>query len=168
MGWFLPPTDNIYKFCAVFGLMLMLGPLAGLVWLMNYTSELINTATLASAKTEIEWRFSGEHELEGLHQLRMKVLEAQFELANPEDIPAFFSLENIEKRIEARREKIRAISLDMAEAQVNYERAKRFAQNCKWAFYLFCVFTLIGGQLALFGFKNWYGKTQILENVKIN
>ncbi len=80
--------------------MLVLGSLGGFLYFFNYTEEMISTASLASAKADIELSFLDSNEVRHLQELRKKIMEAQFDgVLKPEDIPSFFALENLDKRI---------------------------------------------------------------------
>lgn len=155
------PTDNYYKFCAIFGLLLTVGPLVGFVYFVNYTEELISTASLASAKVDIELSSLDSNEVRHLQELRKKIMEAQFEgVLRPEDIPSFFALENLDKRIGAYSEKMKAAKITLAEAKEAEKRALRYIRDMRQLMVGVTALALIGGLVAVFGFKKWYEKTQ--------
>ena len=94
-------------------------------------------------------------------------MDAQIDkLLKPGDFPSFLSIENIEKRIKERKENLKAIRISIAENKAATNTAKRFSQHSDKAFYYVCLFLLVGGQLAVFGFKNWYGKTKVSKDRK--
>ncbi len=138
MGMLSIPTDNIYKFLAISGLMLVLGSSAGFLYFFNYTEEMISTASLASAKADIELSSLDSNEVRHLQELRKKIMEAQFDgVLKPEDIPSFFALENLDKRIETYSKKMKAVRISFAEAKEAEKRASRYARDAKQAMALF-------------------------------
>ncbi len=147
MGWLLLPTDNLHKFCAVLGLILIFGPLASLFYLVHYTGELTRIASLGIAKTEIE---TGYLERSG------EVIKVQMRnLLKQEGLAAFQSVESLTKRLEAHNEQLKVIRLSAAENKAATATALQFIKYSDRAFFFVFLSNIIGVQLAVFGFKGW-------------
>lgn len=154
MGWLLPPTDNLHKFCAVSGLALIAFPVAAFTYLVDYTEELTDIAELGIAKVEVDSRHVND--ITHLSQLYLKIMDAQLDKrVKREDLKAFPSLETLDKRIEERREQMRAIGIRNAENRLAHAKALRFKGYGEVAYYPLLLLVFIGGQLVVFGFRGW-------------
>lgn len=168
MSWLLPPTDNLHKFCAILGLMLMVGPTAGLIYLKDYTQELIDIAKLLSTKAGVETRHASD--ISYLMELRLKLMDAHLnKQVKQEDLRAFPSLDTLDNRIEKRKEQIGTAEILIAESRLANAKAEQFIKYSEDAYYPVLLFIFIGGQLAVFGFKGWarlseHEKTQSLHD----
>jgi len=135
----LPPSDNLYKFIAIAGLILVIAPLISCALLINNETERFwNYAELLQAKRHLavaEWDSAAE--TSGNSQLK-----------------------NLARNETVERARKRLASIDES-VEAKYQSAE--AQRRRWQRILL-VISAIGGLVMVAGFYLWYVRVQIFED----
>jgi len=139
-----PPTDNLYKFMALFGLIVYLGAAIGPAILVWYSQTAL-----------LEYQHQSAILNSKFHPLTQKVIELQKHSVDPTPAKVSAGEQNDDLNTvkEAAEEKRRY--LEMLISQTN--NALVFAK----------VFFVLGSTLTVAGFMLWYSKVQHFEDLKL-
>ncbi len=144
----LPTTDNFYKFCSMFGLIIMIGPATAVTILTIYTTDMFEKVELNTATLQVD---TG-------HQKRLgKPIEK-----NPSGSTL---IEEDEMLISERAANLIVLKKELTKQNVTLEKAKRGLWYLTIAIFPTAILYSVGAVLAFFGYKNKY-KTQLSKDKK--
>ena len=160
-----PPTDSLYKFCAIAGLVVVL---ISIYLPMRMVEEFESKASafileLRRAKVELEFQ---SKELEGLDKdltsLRQSLMQKQANKSVHEK-----SVEHINQSASAIRQTAKIVALKNAEIITTEEEIKRLGERTRFAVRVGTIGWILGALLAIYGFTNWYRKIQVHQDALI-
>ncbi len=145
---FLPTTDNFYKFCSTFGLIIMIGPATAVTILTVYTTDMFEKVELDTATLWVGTEYPKR-------------------LGKPiEKNPLGSTLiEEGEKLISERAANLIVLKKELTKQNVTLEKAKRGLWYLTIAIFPTAILYSVGAVLAFFGYKNKY-KTQLSKDKK--
>ncbi len=142
-----PTTDNFYKFCSTFGLIIMIGPATAVTILTVYTTDMFEKVELVTAALQVDM---------GHKKPLGKVIENN---------PSGSTL--IEEREKLSSERGNSITLkkELTKQNLTLEKAKRGLWFLTIAIFPTAILYSVGATLAFFGYKKRY-KTQLAKDKK--
>ncbi len=144
----LPTTDNFYKFCSTFGLIIMIGPATAVTILTVYTTDMFEKVELDTATLQVD----------PSHQ---KHLGRPIE-KNPSGSTL---IEEDERLISERAANLIVLKKELTKQNVTLEKGKRGLRYLTIAIFPTAILYSVGAVLAFFGYKNKY-KTQLSKDKK--
>ena len=154
------PTDNLYKFMAIFGMLLIILPFLVFPTIQNYKYRIIDLTTKAALK---------DNELKELEKIVKQVEDKTSQLNKEEHIKnyenkfeviKFREVKKVEKTL---KEVFKKIEIGEIESiNLNNELKKVVADFNYFAIliYIIKVFPIIGFIISIIGFYLWYNKNQ--------
>lgn len=175
-----PPTDNLYKFAAIFGLVLFVGGLVFPPWLFYQSSlELLKTVAgkdeLAAhekfaqeRKQQLERRKNqAETELKQL-QARLGNLASSGSSGSDEIDKLESAIKDANKRFETLEDAAYEfnLNLELKKAQVREQRtlSTNETRNARLVMVVGWVFAGFGVVMAFRGFRMWYRRVQVFQD----
>jgi hypothetical protein len=157
MGPLPLPTDNLYKFCALTGVAVILFSLyAG--W--RFSDDLrrrMNTASLAAKKAEIEMDFLKD--LTGRTEKTvndLKVNQSDEDIYKEGKVPLHISSEELRKGVERVHELYRDMRLKLAEVDSANDEIYKAGTNINLVRFGSLFLLIVGNTLAFYGFRKWF------------
>ena len=149
------PTDNLYKFMTIAGLVVIV---AGGIWFRDVRREVINRADeiqLKSRVLDIELK----HLTEDLKRYQ-QVLTSQLNSLQHGERPTF-KVQNFEDPLRSREE-----AVEIKKAEIDHEREvlRDNVGEFRGARALFIVMCLVGCGITAIGFRLWYTRLQIYQD----
>ncbi len=135
----LPTTDNFYKFCSTFGLIIMIGPATAVTILTVYTTDMFEKVELVTAALQVDM---------GHKKPLGKVIEN-----NPSGSTL---IEEGEKLIRERAANLIVLQKEFAKQNATLEKAKIGLWYLTIAIFPTAILYAVGATLAFFGYKNRY------------
>ncbi len=148
MTWSLPTTNNFYKFCAVFGLIIMIGPTSALTCLLVYTTDMFEKVESGTTNLMIDMR----------NQKRLNLLT---ETNHSESA----LIKEREKLIRERTANTIVLKKNLTKQEVDLEKAQTSLGYAKITFFPTIILYIAGAALTLFGYRNRF-KTQLSKDKK--
>jgi hypothetical protein len=173
-----PPTDNLYKFLAVSGVVLFIAGMFGPLVLFQQTGMEYLEQLRGSEELQVQEKFTNER-LETLKQRELQATEEKKKLQKRLDglkaAPNSPEVDKLEGRIKEANREIESItdsahdlSLNLAlkRAQTNYEETvsvnrraiSRLVLRVGW------IIGLIGAATSIIGFRRWYKRLQKFQD----
>ena len=145
MIWALPTTSNFYKFCSVFGLIIMIGPATAVTVLTLYTTDMFEKVELVTATLRADMR-------------DQKPLGKLIENHPSEST----LIEEREKLIRERAANSIVLEKELTKQNATLEKAKRGLWYLTIAIFPTAILYAVGAMLAFFGYKNRYKTPQLV------
>lgn len=154
------PTDNLYKFMAIFGMLLIILPFLVFPTIQNYKYRIIDLTTKAALK---------DNELEELEKIVKQVEDKTSQLNKEEHIKNYENEFDVNKSREVNevektvKDVFKKIEIGEIESiNLNNELKKVVADFNYFAIliYIIKVFPIIGFIISIIGFYLWYNKNQ--------
>ena len=154
------PTDNLYKFIAIFGMLLIILPFLVFPTIQNYKYRIIDLTTKAALK---------DNELKELEKIVKQVEDKTSQLNKEEHIKNYENefdvnksreVNDVEKNVKDVFKKIEIGEIESI--NLNNELKKVVADFNYFAIliYIIKVFPIIGFIISIIGFYLWYNKNQ--------
>lgn len=151
------PTDNLYKFLAIFGLALVIMSFSGTMLLVKSTNTSANDVLVKMRLFEADKDYI-ERATGSLERTTDTLLEIY------SDPKAKYDKEYARKNIEAVKEKLDALNKSRVDIDKQWATIDGSGQNLKFEFQfmlsMFKVTGIFGIICCLYGFINWYLKLQ--------
>lgn len=160
-----PPTDNLYKFCAITGVIIVLTSLYIPLTLSHDLRRQVAAVKLDLSKAEIESKYVTEE------AARYRKIVENYNNGLTEDksrargkMPVIISEQEFKEGLAALLKAAKDVELKTAEIRSGSEQSEdllselRFVRNTAYGSSFF------GLVLALFGFRRWYEKIQIYQD----
>ena len=154
------PTDNLYKFMAIFGMLLIILPFLVFPTIQNYKYRIIDLTTKAALK---------DNELKELEKIVKQVEDKTSQLNKEEHIKNYENEFDVNKSREVNevektvKDVFKKIEIGEIESiNLNNELKKIVADFNYFAIliYIIKVFPIIGFIISIIGFYLWYNKNQ--------
>ena len=154
------PTDNLYKFMAIFGMLLIILPFLVFPTIQNYKYRIIDLTTKAALK---------DNELKELEKIVKQVEDKTRQLNKEEHIKNYENEFDVNKSREVNevektvKDVFKKIEIGEIESiNLNNELKKVVADFNYFAIliYIIKVFPIIGFIISIIGFYLWYNKNQ--------
>ncbi|MBP6408790.1 MAG: hypothetical protein KBE24_01960 [Fusobacteriaceae bacterium] len=154
------PTDNLYKFMAIFGMLLIILPFLVFPTIQNYKYRIIDLTTKAALK---------DNELKELEKIVKQVEDKTSQLNKEEHIKNYENEFDVNKSREVNevektvKDVFKKIEIGEIESiNLNNELKKVVADFNYFAIliYIIKVFPIIGFIISIIGFYLWYNKNQ--------
>ena len=154
------PTDNLYKFMAIFGMLLIILPFLLFPTIQNYKYRIIDLTTKAALK---------DNELKELEKIVKQVEDKTSQLNKEEHIKNYENEFDVNKSREVNevektvKDVFKKIEIGEIESiNLNNELKKVVADFNYFAIliYIIKVFPIIGFIISIIGFYLWYNKNQ--------
>ena len=154
------PTDNLYKFMAIFGMLLIVLPFLVFPTIQNYKYRIIDLTTKAALK---------DNELKELEKIVKQVEDKTSQLNKEEHIKNYENEFDVNKSREVNevektvKDVFKKIEIGEIESiNLNNELKKVVADFNYFAIliYIIKVFPIIGFIISIIGFYLWYNKNQ--------
>lgn len=154
------PTDNLYKFMAIFGMLLIILPFLVFPTIQNYKYRIIDLTTKAALK---------DNELKELEKIVKEVEDKTSQLNKEEHIKNYENEFDVNKSREVNevektvKDVFKKIEIGEIESiNLNNELKKVVADFNYFAIliYIIKVFPIIGFIISIIGFYLWYNKNQ--------
>lgn len=154
------PTDNLYKFMAIFGMLLIILPFLVFPTIQNYKYRIIDLTTKAALK---------DNELKELEKIVKQVEDKTSQLNKEEHIKNYENEFDVNKSREVNevektvKDIFKKIEIGEIESiNLNNELKKVVADFNYFAIliYIIKVFPIIGFIISIIGFYLWYNKNQ--------
>lgn len=174
MSPFTPPTDNLYKFLALFGLVLIVAFIFPLVFFhktgMDYLEQLRRSKEFNEHEQSVKQRLEALKFRQQQSQDRRSVLQKRLETmnsaSNSTEVDKLEGLiKEVNREIESIDDSYNELSLNLAlrRAQITYEETVNFNLRRDSRVYLYAGLfgVVVGSALSFFGFRLWYRKLQM-------
>jgi len=168
MNPFNPPTDNLYKFCSLTGVVMVLFALYVPYLLADQLYSKLTAGILEEKRIQIEIQYL-EVEIN-----RMKEAIESFKLAEtPESVlrsgktPIPISLAEYRELNVARDKALKDLRLKAAATESSVSEVNRLGRQLE-VVYLRAILTLLAGTLlANYGFRRWYNRVQLYQDLAL-
>jgi len=160
-----PPTDSLYKFCAIAGLVVVLISVYLPERMVEEFESKASVFILELRKAKVELEFQSK-ELDSLNKdltsLRQSLMQKQANKSVQEK-----SIERTNQAASAIRQTSKTVELKNAEIMTTEEEIKRLGERTRSAVRVGAIGWILGGILAVYGFTNWYRKIQVHQDALI-
>jgi hypothetical protein len=161
---FSPPTDNLYKFMALSGLILAFFSYYVPYIIHERLQSRLASAELESKKLTIE-RDYFKDELDRFDKQEVQPLKAEAELWRTKKVkPSNEEMDVVLKRHDELLDKKRLVDIKNAEVISNYEECRRLARQADRLQLLSYITSGLASVLAFNGFRLWYKKYQVYQD----
>jgi hypothetical protein len=164
---FFPPTDNLYKFCALLGSIMVITSFYYPILYLNQVSSKIQTANLMIDKNEAIFNFSKD-KMKTLLQILNNTIDYQNGKPRPKDkVEILYSNDDLKAMDNEITNLTKELKLSQAEKNYYVDQAN-FLSSFKWfVIVLMYLLAIVGIFLAGWGYRNWYNKIQIFQDREI-
>jgi hypothetical protein len=163
-----PPTDNLYKFCAITGVLIIAGAFYIEIDLGGQLFTKVAAVELASEKSEIELRYLqtvvAQHK-ETLEGFRKRKTAAQ--TYREGKVPVIISEREFADSVEATSRAVRDHELKFAEVKSGTKESRRLTNFLYAVWVVASIAIVLGFKLARFGFRGWNELQKLQDKILV-